>query len=142
MSQVITRTFESQEQAKAAARELLDTGFPRDGLHILVYRGEDNAGSEDRITDELRAMGIDHDEARRHVRSLKEGQALLTATPPDVSERTADILDRHDPVDTGRPASGVGADPAPLSHALHLKVLSDDPAPLSHLLHIPVLSDD
>ena len=143
MTQVVTRTFKSQEQAMAAARELLQAGFPRDRLHLLVHRGGESA--EDDIVDELAKIGLGREEAKACARHLKDGQTLLTASPPDLSEPTVEILDRHDPIDAGRVAGETekaSSDPAPLSHALGLKVLSDDPAPLSHLLHIPVLSDD
>jgi hypothetical protein len=152
MTQVINRTFQSEDQAMTAARELLSSGFPRDRLHLLVYR-DGEAFRDDEILGELSSLGLTPDEARNGVASLRNGQALLTARMPDLGVQTAEILDRHEPLraqdmpsierpDSSRPDAYRHSDGAPLSHALHAKVLSDDPAPLSHALHVPVLSED
>ena len=129
----------------SAARELLNSGFPRESLHLLAYRDGARVGGDDEIVNELGKIGIGSNQAKDCVKSLKDGQVVLAATPPDTADQTVAILDRHDPIDAGGRATDGGDaedDAAPLSHALHLKVLSDDPAPLSHWLHIPVLTDD
>jgi hypothetical protein len=147
MSTIITRLFESQEQAMKAVTELrrriredaitVASGTKRQGV-----QGKADISIDDAL-EQLSAAGLTRAAAAKCGEELRRGKtAVVVRAPFGSALETEDILDEFGAIGVYIP-DGIQAmadDPAPLSEALGLPTLADSAAPLSSLFGLPLLS--
>jgi hypothetical protein len=148
MTKTITRLFDNFDDARAAVAELEATGVAHAGISIVQGgSGAVPAAAADMTGHEMGGFagasgeggglvaalvqaGVSEADAHVYAEGVQRGATLVMVHEGDNAEA---VLQRHNGVD----ASPHGAADRPEGYSI-----SDDPAPLSHLLHIPVLSED
>lgn len=166
MTSIITRLFESPDQAQRAVAEMQDAF---DGLEIGSFAPHDpSAGKDAERTADLTALGVPQAAAVAYGEAVQRGAtALVVRAPFGLAAPAIAVMDHHgatalDFPDGYIPAARPGAtsserwgvplllrDPAPLSTLLGLGLLSRGrgrarliaaAAPLSRMLGLPTLS--
>jgi hypothetical protein len=122
---------------------------------------EKGHGDTESMAAEIRQLGVGEAPAKKFAQALENGASLIVVRAPEgLESEVGRLIEAYDPVpmDLGhehaygeetadqiveRERVEAGhSDGAPLSHLLHMPVLTDDAAPLSSLLHMPVLAKD
>ncbi len=134
MSTIITRLFESNDQATAAVAELKRSAF---GDDLVTVIGAKRQGAESLIATEVpRSIAAAVADGVR-----RGGTAVIVRAPYGYAVKATEILDRFNPSEIGVTdvATPTDSEAAPLSTALGLELLSDNPAPLSSWLGLRLL---
>ena len=146
MTQIISRSYERREDAEAAAEELRKAGY--DGRDVnLVGPGPDGAGGaagEDLLA-RIKQGGVVGGHADTYAERIGRGETLVSVVAHfGYALQATTILEKHGPAHTGLPEQDyerMPPDPAaPLSSKMGWRVLLDDPAPLSRALRLPLLT--
>jgi BCD family chlorophyll transporter-like MFS transporter len=129
MTQTITRMYGSQDQAQAAAAALKANFFQ----DVYLVTGTDGGApkSLDDITAAITQGYVLKAHAQVYAAGVSRGGVLVTVHAPFGSGgRATDILDSHDPIDSGLPPEPSTAMPW------------DEATPMSCILQMPVLLDE
>jgi hypothetical protein len=148
MTKTITRLFDNFDDARAAVAELEATGMAHAGISIVNggsgavpatpadmtghqvggFAGASGEGGG--LAEALIQAGVSEADAHVYAEGVQRGGTLVVVHEDDNAE---EVLRRHRGVDAADHGD---------AHRSEGYSISDDPAPLSHLLHIPVLSED
>lgn len=129
MPQSIIRTYESEAQASKVADLLRGEG------HVNVFQfsgvsGKASAAVRTKLIANMMAAHIWRSHAEIYADRLTKGKSMVVAYPLfGTAQNAIDIMDSHNPADSGIPVSNGSDD-----------YKWDDAAPLSSVLHMPVLT--
>lgn len=150
---VITRLFDSREQAMAAVAELKQNGFSDDPIDVIgpaegQGEGESVGASDDALLASITRTGVPQARAEAYAEGVRRGGTVVAVRAPFGFASTAtEILDRFNPTARDWPEQDPSGDrpkhdpAAPLSSAAGWRVLLSDPTPLSSWLGWRVLSE-
>jgi len=149
MSTTIIRLFESQEKAMNAVAALRKR-FDDDAITVVspakrppAVQGRPEAPAVDNAFEPLKAAGLSTAAATKCAEEVRRGRtAVVVRAPFGFAKGAAETLDEFAPVlaDIRDETRSLDDDPAPLSEALGLPLLSNNPAPLSLMFGLRVLS--
>lgn len=112
--------FRDSSDAQAAADELKANGFPQDDIYVSSYSSSTTSGTgsyqgkqEGGIKGWFKSLfGEDdyEDDRGRYENAMNRGNVLLSVEASDENtDRAADILDKHDPIDVHQDAASVAS---------------------------------
>jgi len=157
MTELVTRLYATDQAAKAVVDALKAEGFSANRITWVP------AGSVAGVTAQLvtdlatgtSARVLSQADVNGLADAVARGAALVSVSPPFGAAYAAEQVlggQRTEAAPRAEGSASVGDDPAPLSEALHVPVLtpsqadtgggstlSEEPAPLSDVLHLPVL---
>lgn len=144
MRDPIVRMYETEQQARNAARKLKDEGFPEDQIFLVTPQ---SGGTAEAIAAAIMAGFVLRSHAKVYAQGIQAGRSLVVVRAAfGYTQDAIDILDSFGPVDTGlrlpsRDSSIAWDEAAPISSAFRLPVLlRNSPAPLSRTFGMPPLS--
>lgn len=134
MTQVISRTFETETKARMVARELLSEGMAHRAIRIVTAKPGENAKD---LTIRLASYDLAVDTAKtysKHITANKHAAVVVhaTHTPLGAARLTRSVLDNADPVNVGDLVQEVRVPDVPGSGLL--SILDSHP----HFLTTPV----
>ena len=148
----IARKYGSQDAATAAMTALQNDGFKADAIQVVSRNEPPPASSpgadapSDPVLDQITKAGVPH--ARFYAEAVRQGEALVIVQPPfGHAQAAVEILQGLDPIPVAIPATEQPSvasrdNPAPLSAALGIPVLSSNPTPLSRRLNWRTLAPE
>ena len=117
------RIYESEANAREAARKLVEAGFREDLVHVL---SPGHGAVEQVVRAAVSSNRVPTSHLRTAVSALTKGYSVVSVPLPYFGQEVLDILDSCGPVEVE-------------STRVHLP---NDPAPFSDMLGIPVLTKD
>ena len=151
MTQVITRLYDTAQQAADAVAALQAAGFANNQINLVSHNGgaASSAGgqSADPTLAAIMAAGILRVHAVVYAERLRRGSSLITVTPYfGTGVAATQILDRFNPAETGIPEVVDRLEPwddvTPISSLFGMRVLWAEATPFSVMWNVPVLLGD
>ena len=151
MTQTISRTYSSRDNAAEAVKKLKSTGFADDLVNV-VAPPDSNASDfqatetpDDELIASISRGGVVATHAPVYADGIRRGETLVSVRAPfGCAATVTSILEQFSPTETGLGDPGYEVQPrdpaAPLSSACGWRVLIDNPAPLSTWLGWRTLS--
>ncbi|WOJ97125.1 hypothetical protein R0137_00790 [Congregibacter brevis] len=135
---LIARLYNDENQARAAAKALVEAGYSSDDVAVMEGPKARNQFAEGEAAPTSNSGSVSHavrvgsmlgDHADFYMSRLTEGRTLVVTTPPFIASRMVEvILDEHNPL----PDSHVPTPPP-------FVPISEQSTPLSNMLGLPVL---
>lgn len=143
MTQTISRTYSSYDNAADAVAELKSTGFSEDTIN-LVAPAHPTDTPDEQLVASISQGGVVKAFGPVYADALRRGETLVSVRAAfGCAATVSSILDRFGPTETGLDDPGyehLPYDPAaPFSSTWEWKILSDNPTPFSSWLGWPTL---